>query len=120
VPDVADATIRLRLPAQQDFVSLARATVRVVAGRVGCSDDARTRLQAATGLAYFVLLDALAGEPATVTLTMTWDTARVTASLGSTPPPRDGALASLETLGDLADGHELVDHEHVVRLWIDL
>jgi hypothetical protein len=119
VPDAADATIRLRLPAQDDFVSLARATVRVVAGRVGCSDDARSRLQAATGQVFFALLDALGGTPATVTLTLTWTPDRVTASLASSPAPPDGALAPLDTLGDLADGHELVDHGHAVHLWVD-
>jgi hypothetical protein len=113
-----DAVIRLRVPAVQDHVSLLRATVRVVAGRVGCSDDARSRLQAGIGRAFFALLEDAATVGGTVTLTVTWDDERVTAQLACEPPPTSPVLTAIDAHHDVADGHELLDDGRAVRLWV--
>ena len=113
-----DAVIRLRVPAVEDHVSLLRATVRVVAGRVGCSDDARSRLQAGTGRAFFALLEDAATIGGTVTLTVTWDDERVAAELACDPPPSSPVLTSIDAHHDVADGHELLDDGRAVRLWV--
>jgi len=113
-----DTTIRLRVPAEEDFVSLLRATVRVVAGRLGCSDDARSRLQAATGRAFFALLEDATTIGGTVSLTVTWDDERVAAEVRCDPPPSSPVLATVDAHHDLADGHELLDDGRALRLWV--
>lgn len=114
-----DSVIRLRVPAEEDYVSLLRATVRVVAGRLGCSDDARSRLQAATGRAFFALLEDPATIGGTVCLTVTWDDARVTAEVRCDPAPTVPVLTSVDAHHELADGHELLDEGRALRLWVD-
>ncbi|MFP5256209.1 MAG: hypothetical protein ACLGI8_10210 [Acidimicrobiia bacterium] len=112
------AVIRLRVPAEEDYVSLLRATVRVLAGRVGCSDDARSRLQAGVGRAFFALLEDAATVGATATLTVTWDEDRVVAEVICQPAPTAPVLTSIDSHHDVADGHELVDGGRGVRLWV--
>lgn len=116
-PDPA-AVIRLRVPAEEDYVSLLRATVRVVAGRVGCSDDARSRLQAGVGRAFFALLEDAATVGATATLTVTWDEDRVVAEVTCDPAPASPVLTTIDSHHDMADGHELFDDGRAVRLWV--
>lgn len=118
--DVAEpeAVIRLRVPAEEDYVSLLRATVRVVAGRVGCSDDARSRLQAGVGRAFFALLEDAATVGATAALTVTWDEDRVSAEVACDPPPASPVLTTIDSHHDLADGHELLDDGRSLRLWV--
>lgn len=115
-----EAVIRLRVPAEEDFVSLLRATVRVVAGRVGCSDDARSRLQAGVGRAFFALLEDAATVGATAALTVTWDEHRVCAEVACQPPPASPVLTALDAQHDLAGGHELLDDGRAVRLWVSV
>ncbi|MGV3760737.1 MAG: hypothetical protein ACO1PW_14510 [Actinomycetota bacterium] len=113
-----EAVIRLRVPAEEDYVSLLRATVRVVAGRVGCSDDARSRLQAGVGRAFFALLEDAATVGATAGLTVTWDERRVSAEVACDPPPASPVLTTIDSHHDLADGHELLDDGRALRLWV--
>ena len=118
----AEDVIRLQVPAQEDYVSLLRATARVVAGRLGCPDDARTRLQAATGIAFFALLEDVAAagiaDPGAVRLQVSWDDDRVTAELSSDGRDDTPALAALAHRDDLADGRELLDDGAGLRLWV--
>lgn|GEM_PF-4157090 len=113
-----DAVIRLRVPAEEDYVSLLRATVRVVAGRVGCSDDARSRLQAGVGRAFFALLEDATTVGATAALTVTWDDTRVCAEVACEPPPASPVLTTIDSHHDLADGHELLADGRALRLWV--
>ena len=95
-----------------------RNAVRVVAGRVGCSDDARSRLQAGTGRAFFALLEDAATIGGTVSLAVTWDEERVTAEVRCEPPPSSPVLTTVDSHHDLADGHELLDDGRSLRLWV--
>lgn len=117
-PPAADAVIRLRVPAEEDYVTLLRAAVRVVAGRVGCSDDARSRLQAGTGRAFFALLEDAGTIGGQVGLTVTWDDDRVTAEVRCEPQPSSPVLTTVDSHHDLADGHELLDDGRALRLWV--
>lgn len=54
--------VRLTVPAEDDFVALVRLTVQAIAARSGCLDDARSRLRAAVGSAFFDLVHELGGE----------------------------------------------------------
>lgn len=117
-PAQPEAVIRLRVPAEEDFVSLLRATVRVVAGRVGCSDDARSRLQAGVGRAFFALLEDAATVGAVASLTITWDDARVCAEVACEPPPASPVLTAIDAHHDVADGHALLDDGRALRLWV--
>lgn len=114
----SDAVIRLRVPAEEDYVSLLRATVRVVSGRLGCSDDARSRLQAGTGRAFFALLEDASTIGGSVCLTVTWDRQRVTAEVACDPAPSSPVLDAVDAHHDVADGHEIVDDGRVIRLWV--
>src|SRR3546814_12610611 len=58
----APTTIRLTVPAAPDHLHVLRIAVRVVAGRAGCRDDARSRRQAAGGAGFFEPVDRAAPE----------------------------------------------------------
>lgn len=106
--------IRLTVPAQADYVQVVRIAVRVVAGRAGCSDDARSRLQAAVGTAFFEVIDR--AEPgATIVTTLTTEADRMTAALAADP-----ALELLDTdkVDGLADGHRLGGGGRTIELWV--
>src|SRR3546814_9491121 len=72
----APTTIRLTVPAAPDHLHVLRIAVRVVAGRAGCSDDARSRLQAAVGAGFFEPVDRAAPE-GTVLAELTSDEGRM-------------------------------------------
>lgn len=106
--------IRLTVPARDDFVSVLRATVRMVAGRAGCSDDVRSRLQAAAGQAFFALLDTAPAGTSVRTVVHPEDHS-VTLDLTPTDP---AALANASSLAGLGDGHEVIDGGRTLRLWV--
>lgn len=109
-PDV----IRLAVPARPEFVQVLRVAVRVVAGRAGCSDDVRSRLQAAVGAAFFEAVDR--GEPgARIVALLEPRDDRMAVALGL--DPRASALDPTAIAG-VADGHELLDGGHRLRLWV--
>lgn len=113
--EASDPTaIRLAVPAQPDFVQVVRVAVRVVAGRAGCSDDARSRLQAAVGTAFFELIDRSTAD-ARVIATLTDGGGRLFAELSA--EPRSSPLDPTSVAG-LADGHELADDARALRLWV--
>ncbi|MET0727725.1 MAG: hypothetical protein ABWZ76_05450, partial [Acidimicrobiales bacterium] len=95
--------IRLTVPAQADFVALLRVTARVVAGRVGFADDARSRLQAAVGDAFFTMLE---GAEATSSIVATLHAASGTVTVELTG---DRAPVHHDEIPTLGDGHELRD-----------
>ena len=107
--------IRLTVPARPDFVQVVRVAVRVVAGRAGCSDDARSRLQAAAGAAFFEVVDRSAAG-ARVLTTLTGGEGRMRVSMTADPPP--SALDPTSVAG-IADGHELADGGLGLHLWVD-
>lgn len=53
---VSADVVRLTVPAEADHVAVVRLTVQAIAARSGCSDDARSRLRAAVGTAFFELV----------------------------------------------------------------
>lgn len=57
--------IVLTVPGEPDFVTLVRIAARIVAGRAGRDADARSRLQADAGAAFFALAE---GAPAGTTV----------------------------------------------------
>ena len=104
--------VRLTVPAQPDFVTLLRVTARVVAGRVGLADDARSRLQAAVGDAFFTMLNGAESTSAIV--------ATLHAMAGSVVIELTGARAPVrhdEVLA-LGDGHELRRDGATLRFWV--
>ena len=106
--------IRLAVPARPEFVQVLRVAVRVVAGRAGCSDDVRSRLQAAVGAAFFEAVDrAEAGARIDAVLEPRDDRMAVVLGL----EPRASALDPTAIAG-VADGHELLDAGHRLRLWV--
>jgi hypothetical protein len=56
--------IVLTVPGEPDFVSLVRIAARIVAGRAGHDADARSRLQAAVGTAFFALTEEASADSA--------------------------------------------------------
>ena len=107
-------TIRLTVPAQPEFVQVVRVAVRVVSGRAGCSDDARSRLQAAVGAAFFEVVDRVDGSSHVATKLVV-EPERIVIEL--TAEPRSLALDPTSVAG-LADGHELADDGRTLCLWI--
>lgn len=57
--------IVLTVPGEPDFVTLVRIAARIVAGRAGRDADARSRVQADAGTAFFALAE---GAPAGTTV----------------------------------------------------
>ena len=106
--------VRLSVPAEADLVQVVRVAVRVVAGRAGCSDDARSRLQAAAGAAFFQVIDR-APSGATVVVTLTAEPDRMVVELRSATP-RDGVIDPAAVIG-LADGHEVSEDGLAIRVW---
>lgn len=109
-----DEVIRLSVPARNEQVQVVRAAVRAVGGRAGCSDDARSRLQAAVGAAFFEVVERAAPD-ANVRTEMRIEPARALVRLGADPP---SAPLEERAFAGLADGHELSDHDRVVELWV--
>lgn len=109
----APTTIRLTVPAAPDHLHVLRIAVRVVAGRAGCSDDARSRLQAAVGAGFFELVDRAAPE-GTVLAELTSDEGRMAVRLTS---PGSSAPDPTSIAG-LADGHHLDDAAGSLQVWV--
>ena len=110
--------VRLRVSADPDLVPVVRAAARIVAGRSGGDDDARSRLQAAVGQAFFAVLEGWSdSEHVVVRLIASPD--RVTAELTADGSRRPSGLQALVERGGLADGQGLADRGRTVRLWID-
>jgi hypothetical protein len=84
-----DDLIRLTVPAELDFVAVVRLTAQAVAARCGCTDDARSRLVAATGSAFFELADET-GPGGSVLVELHTDDDRVLVELTARPAPGDG------------------------------
>jgi anti-sigma regulatory factor (Ser/Thr protein kinase) len=108
-----DEAIRLTVPAQPDFVQVVRVAVRVVSGRAGCSDDARSRLQAAVGAAFFEVVDR-AGD-GHVRATLTDEDGRLVVAISGEPP---SAALDPTSVAGLADGHELADDGRSLVIWV--
>ena len=107
--------VRLTVPARQDFVQVVRVAVRVAAGRAGCSDDARSRIQAAVGTAFFALVERSRDEAQVVTA-LSLEPGRLVVELRSDPPAPGIDTTSL---AGVADGHELVEGGLCLQLWVD-
>jgi hypothetical protein len=108
--------IRLAVPAEADFVQVVRIAVRVVAGRAGCSDDSRSRLQAAVGAAYFAVLDrALPDAPVAATLRISEE--RVEVEVRTEQPT--SALDPAAAVG-LADGCQLSADGRALTVWVEV
>lgn len=108
--------IRLSVPAEADFVQVVRVAVRVVAGRAGCSDDARSRLQAAVGAAYFGVLDRARPE-ASIAATLRIGDARIEVELRTEDP--SSAVDPAAVVG-LADGCQVSAGGHGLTVWVDV
>jgi hypothetical protein len=114
----ASEVVRLRVSAHPDLVPVVRAAARIVAGRAGGDDDARSRLQAAVGQAFFAVLEAWSdSEHVVVRLLPSAD--RITAELTADGTRRPSGLDALVERGGLGDGQELAGRGRTVRLWID-
>jgi hypothetical protein len=59
--------IVLTVPGEPDFVTLVRIAARIVAGRAGRDADARSRLQAEAGAAFFALAEGSSAGTTVVT-----------------------------------------------------
>lgn len=94
---------------------MVRVAVRVAAGRAGCSDDARSRIQAAVGTAFFALVERSEGDVQVLT-TLSLEAGRLTVEL-RTDPPATGIDTT--ALAGVADGHELLDEGLCLQLWVD-
>lgn len=106
--------IRLSVPATADFVSVLRVASRVLAGRAGRRADARSRLQAAVGTAFFAIVDRAAPGTSVVTL-LAADADKVELTFLLEPsgePLTSAALAGLVT------DHELSPDGRTLRLWV--
>lgn len=106
--------VRLTVPAEADLVQVVRVAVRIVAGRAGCSDDARSRLQAAAGAAFFQLLEP-SEHGGTVVITLTALPERMLVELRSTGSM--GTAIDHSAVVGLADGHEVSDDGQALRVW---
>jgi hypothetical protein len=84
-----DDLIRLTVPTEPDFVAVVRLTVQAVAARCGCTDDARSRLVAAAGSAFFDLA-VEAGSGGSVLVELHTDDDRVLVDLTARPAPGNG------------------------------
>jgi hypothetical protein len=106
--------IRLRVPAEPDFVSVLRVAARAVAGRAGRLDDARTRLSAAVGVAFFAITD---HAPPGATVDALLSAVRGDAALTLQVPP---SLPPLSAAAVAAVGveHELSVDGRSLRLWV--
>lgn len=80
-----DDVVRLTVPSEADFVAVVRLTVQAVAARAGCTDDARSRLRAAAGAAFFELA-AEAGPSGSVVVELRTEGERVGVDLTAVPP----------------------------------
>ena len=106
-------TIRLTVPAEADFVSVLRVAARVVAGRAGGGDDARSRLLAATGAAFFAILRD-AGASGSVITTLRTDGSRTVLEMTSSAAnPLDA-----DVVEGIGDGHEVLDGGRTLRFWV--
>lgn len=106
--------IRLSVPAEADYVSVLRVATRAVAGRAGQSDDARSRLQALTGAAFFAVAEgATTGSAVVAVLHATPDRIDVTLSLDPPGPPLTAAQVA-----HLGPDHELEAGGRALRIWV--
>jgi len=114
-PDSAGGgPIRLLVPAEVDFVQVVRVAVRILAGRAGCSDDARTRLQAAVGAAFFASLERV-GPDAQVSITLEIEATRVAVTVAAPNVP--ASTHDPHLLGGIADGAAL-DELGNPQVWV--
>ncbi len=106
--------IRLTVPAQADFVSVLRVASRALAGRAGRRDDARTRLQAAVGTAFFAIVE---GAPAdsSVVAVLSPGPERVELTLLVDPA---GTPLDPAHVANLGVEHELSPDGRSLRLWV--
>lgn len=107
----AVAAIRLTVPAQPEFVAVLRVAARVLAGRAGRDDDARSRLQAAVGTAFFAITERT-GATGEVVAELHADIDRVEMTLlvdAGSPGLEPGDVSGLGTDHELsADGRSLL------------
>ncbi len=108
------AAIRLTVPAQPDFVAVLRVAARVLAGRAGREDDARTRLQAAVGTAFFAITERV-GSTGVVVAELRSDIERVEMTMLVDP-----GAPGLEPadVADLGTEHELSADGRSLQLWV--
>lgn len=108
------AAIRLTVPAQPDFVAVLRVAARVLAGRAGREDDARTRLQGAVGTAFFAITRRV-GPSGVVVAELRADADRVEMTLLVEP-----GAPGLEPadVADLGTDHELSPDGRSLQLWV--
>ena len=110
----AVAAIRLTVPAQPDFVAVLRVAARVLAGRAGREDDARSRLQAEVGAAFFAITERV------------WSTGNVVAELRADADRVEMTLLveagapGLEPadVAQLGTDHELSPDGRSLQLWV--
>lgn len=110
----AVAAIRLTVPAEPDFVAVLRVAARVLAGRAGREDDARTRLQAAAGTAFLAITERV-GSTGVVVAELRADADRVEMTL--VVEPRAPGLDPAD-VADLATDHELSPDGRSLHLWV--
>ncbi len=89
-PAVPTDVVRLTVPAEADYVAVVRLTVQAIAARSGCTDDARSRLRAAVGAAFFELVHEV-GTGGAVRVELQVDPTRLVVDLAGRAPSGDGA-----------------------------
>lgn len=110
----AVAAIRLTVPAQPDFVAVLRVAARVLAGRAGREDDARTRLQAAVGAAFFAITERGRSTGVVVAeLRSDADRVEITLLVEAGTPGLEPA-----DVVDLGTDHELSPDGRSLHLWV--
>jgi hypothetical protein len=108
------AAIELTVPAHPDFVAVLRVAARAIAGRAGRADDARSRLQAAVGAAFFAMTDsAPPGSAVVAHLRSGAERVEMTLMVDAAAP---GLVP--EQLADLATEHELSPDGRSIRIWV--
>jgi hypothetical protein len=102
------------VPAVADFVSVLRVASRVLAGRAGRRADARTRLQASVGTAFFAIVERSAPGTSVVTL-LAADADRVELTFLLDP---SGEPLTPDAVAGLVTDHELSPDGRSLRLWV--
>jgi hypothetical protein len=103
--------IELTVPGEADFVTLVRIAARIVAGRAGRDADARSRLQAEAGAAFFALTEATPpGATVTIRLQVADDEVRIELALEVDDP-----TLALKRLDQAGIGHDAAADGRTVR-----
>ncbi len=117
VPRPADPErLRLRVPAEADFVPLLRVTVRLGAGRMGWGDDLRAKAQAGVGAAFFALVPD--DEPdRSVRLLVELGADELHMELATDVELEPGHELDTSPLDGIVDRWQVADGGRTLRLW---